>query len=1168
MKTTLVNLIFIGLLLFSPCIKAKVVIITPKSIHTQIDTTLDITWNDNVSSENYKVQISTDNSFSALMTSINTASRSYNLTFNNYGTYFIRVKGNHDVNWSNIVQVNIVDIKSNARLTSWFKADTANVNTTNGNSVNEWRDQSNTLRNATQNNLSSMPLFVNSVPLINNKGVLAFNRTGNDPSYLDINIPINAATYSLFVVQNYYNNSNRVQFFLSGDRYIDGVPQGFFSEVDAFGGGFGQFGNNGSVGTAIFSEAKDLSLNYSLFNYSNDYLEKNTRNIQPLRFIGPSTYANNLSLSMIGTEKNNTPYAYQGEIAEMIFYDTTVDYSLKDNIYNYLRDKYAPPVNLGGDTVLGTSFSDTVALNAGNRFVKYRWSTGDTTPTTKVISSGSYKVKTTDVFGFESEDEIEVYPYRRFKNTTINICKGDSIKINLGLDASYNILWSNGKTTSTVYLKDAGQYTLKITKNGKSVFDTLNILVDQTYLSIPYTAPKVIDICLNEKLYLYTSSSFDSIYWSTGSNQNYISITAPGLYKYYAKTDAGCIYRDTFNVNIRGQAPVANFTVLNSCQNSNTYFSDISNVPLGNNIQSWKWTFSNGSMSTDQNPYSIFQLLGSASATLKIMTNAGCSDSIFKSFTINKRPVASFYNLLSCSGIPTTFIDQTVANSAAVTNWNWDFNGLGVINGIQNPSFSFPTSGDYYVRLKATNSNGCSDTVTLLTTVNVSPVADFSYDSVCGRVPVSLKYLATIEPPGTIPNLNWGSWDFGDGTIETAIRSPQHRYSAPGTYNVVLQINSTGGCSDTAVRQVKVYDFPIVDFTVSQTQCVGKEIQFSDITATPDGTPVTKWNWFFAGQGTSEAQNPRYTFNEQGNYTIQLNAKNAVGCSGTKLRSIAVSAPPQPKFTFSPQNGLPPLCVTYTNQSPVNGNYIWDYGDGGSLIEGFNPPQHCYNTIGTYPIKLIATDFRGCTESLTKFILVDKANLDAVMTSVTIIPNGEFYKIQVSIKNNSNIEITALGLSLQLGGGSVIRENWSGSLLPGQTTVYIFTGEIKPGENRQIPVVCATIDNVNNNAAEDRTDNNTACKELSVGSFDVLNIYPNPALDNINFGIMLPKDGKVNIRFIDVLGQQMYSKDFDGVKGYNNLNMSTMLLNAAVYVAEVSFDGEIVRKKFMRKDRK
>jgi hypothetical protein len=190
------------------------------------------------------------------------------------------------------------------------------------------------------------------------------------------------------------------------------------------------------------------------------------------------------------------------------------------------------------------------------------------------------------------------------------------------------------------------------------------------------------------------------------------------------------------------------------------------------------------------------------------------------------------------------------------------------------------------------------------------------------------------------------------------------------------------------------------------------------------------------------------------------------------------------------------------------------------------------------------------------------------MASVSIIPNGEFYKIQVSVINNSNVEVTALGLSLQLGGGAVIRENWTGSLLPGQTTVYLFTGEIKIGDNGQIPVICASIDNINNNAAEDRTDNNTSCKEVAVGSFDVLSVYPNPAYEVINFGVMLPKEGRVNIRFIDILGQQMYSKDFDGLKGYNSLSISTMQLNAAVYVAEVSYDGQVVRKKFMRKDRK
>lgn len=67
---------------------------------------------------------------------------------------------------------------------------------------------------------------------------------------------------------------------------------------------------------------------------------------------------------------------------------------------------------------------------------------------------------------------------------------------------------------------------------------------------------------------------------------------------------------------------------------------------------------------------------------------------------------------------------------------------------------------------------------------------------------------------------------------------------------------------------------------------------------------------------------------------------------------------------------------------------------------------------------------------------------------------------------------------------------------------------------------------------------------------------------------MLPKDGKVNIRFVDALGQVLFGKDFDGTRGYNQLTMPIYTLNAAVYVGEVLFDGEVARKKFMVKNRK
>ena len=45
------------------------------------------------------------------------------------------------------------------------------------------------------------------------------------------------------------------------------------------------------------------------------------------------------------------------------------------------------------------------------------------------------------------------------------------------------------------------------------------------------------------------------------------------------------------------------------------------------------------------------------------------------------------------------------------------------------------------------------------------------------------------------------------------------------------------------------------------------------------------------------------------------------------------------------------------------------------------------------------------------------------MAAISIIPtNGDYYKIQATIINNSNIEITSMGLSLQVGGGAVIGE--------------------------------------------------------------------------------------------------------------------------------------------------
>ncbi len=1097
--------------------------------------------------QSYKLIISTnaDLSLPILDTIIGNPAPIINIPIISGASYFWKILDRQLGTSSNINNFTAIIPDSISQMEAWYKPESGFI--TSGNKISQWNDAIVSGNNMLQANPTFQPTLINQEPLLNDKSVVLF--TGSPSNYQQTASFVNLTNFSIYCLRNYENYDQALQYYLGGNG------QGLFSEADALGAGWGSFNVN-----LTYTATSNLINQYAVYLHSNSKLRINNT-------LPPITSNSNLpsfSYNTLGARPDATSFAYKGKIAELLVFKSELDNDKDQLVYNYLADKYAPPVNLGQDTILGTSFCDSVTISAGNRFVSYLWNTGKTTATINVLPKGNYSVTTKDVFGRFSTDDINVFPYRRMGNKTIYLCAGQTFNLDLKTPSGFSAIWNTGATSTTLNITTAGQYTVKITDaNSCFVYDTINVVVDDPRLSITPVSNNI-NACAGEKLFVQTESSFDSIRWSTGSTNNFIQLNTPGNYSINAITLIGCVLNKSFNVSIVGTAPTAKFGYAAPCQGVSINFSDSTSVPLGNTITNWKWNFSNATTDASQNPTTTFANLGIASAALKVTTNVGCTDSIFKTFVVNRNPIPSFYNLLSCEGIPTTFVDVSVANSASITNWIWDFNGLGTSTGIQNTSFRFPASGIYNVKLTATNSNGCSDTLTLPTTVNVSPIAAFSNDSVCGTTPVSFKFLATVDAPNTIPI--W-KWEFGDFTSESAIREPQHQY-VPGTYEVSLFVQSSNNCVDTVIKQIKVFDFPVVDFDVSQTQCVGKEIQFTDISTTPDGTPVSNWNWFFSGQATSSQQNPRYTFQSEGNYTIQLNAKNAVGCSGTKLRSIAVSAPPTPMFTFSPQNGLPTLRVNYFNQSPVNGNYLWSYGDSSPLIQAYNPPFHDYTIRGTYPIQLIATDFRGCTDTLTKYILVDKAFLDGVMASISIIPDNEFYKIQVSIINNSNIEITALGLSLQLGGGAVIRENWTGSLLPGQTTVYLFTGEIKPSENNQIPVICASIDNINNNAFEDRTDNNTTCKEVKVGGFDVFNLYPNPAYESINFGVMLPKDGRVNIRFIDVLGQLLYNKDFDGIKGYNNLTMSTATLNAAVYVAEVTYDGLIIRNKFMRKDRK
>jgi len=134
-------------------------------------------------------------------------------------------------------------------------------------------------------------------------------------------------------------------------------------------------------------------------------------------------------------------------------------------------------------------------------------------------------------------------------------------------------------------------------------------------------------------------------------------------------------------------------------------------------------------------------------------------------------------------------------------------------------------------------------------------------------------------------------------------------------------------------------------------------VNFTDLST---GNP-TSWSWDFDNDGTvdASAQNPSYTYNTSGTYTVKLRATNAYGSNeATKLNYINVTVPTTltADFVGSPTSGDAPLTVHFTdlsNGEPIS--WVYDFGDGIASIWEQNP-SHTYNQPGNYTVMLAVSD--------------------------------------------------------------------------------------------------------------------------------------------------------------------------------------------------------------------
>ena len=129
----------------------------------------------------------------------------------------------------------------------------------------------------------------------------------------------------------------------------------------------------------------------------------------------------------------------------------------------------------------------------------------------------------------------------------------------------------------------------------------------------------------------------------------------------------------------------------------------------------------------------------------------------------------------------------------------------------------------------------------------------------------------------------------------------------------------------------------------------------------------------FGDGGTSTScSNPTHTYATKGVYTVALTVTGPGGTDTlTRTDSITVYEPVQADFAGSPRAGIPPLFVTFTNQSTGDYNTCaWTFGDGGTSSSCSNP-THTYATEGVYTVALTVSGPGGTdTQTRDRYIMV------------------------------------------------------------------------------------------------------------------------------------------------------------------------------------------------------
>lgn len=413
--------------------------------------------------------------------------------------------------------------------------------------------------------------------------------------------------------------------------------------------------------------------------------------------------------------------------------------------------------------------------------------------------------------------------------------------------------------------------------------------------------------------------------------------------------------------------PVAGFTadVTSGCKTLTVQFTDQS----AGTPDTWFWDFGNGDTSVLQNPVVTYTSPGSYPVLLRVTSPSGTDDELKQGFItvypgtdvqFSARPITG------CIPLDVSFNNQSVITGGASTSFSWDF-GDGNVSSIPDPAHQYIDTGQFTVKLSATNSFGCSDSLVVVNYIKpgTKPIASFYADptNACAADPI----IFTNTTQGNVTS--W-MWIFDDGDTSTR-KNPAHFYQDTG-YQTVTLIATYNGCSDTSVVPRYVFIKPPIVKIRTQVECATPYTRYFQAKFLGE----IRYKWFF-GDGTEDSVNkfPVHVYNNPGSYVVRLKAWGPECTFTDSLQLFIVDEKPTYSFTASRSNICRFDTVTFTasNYDPAYiSAFSWNFGDGSpqTAFSTKNSESHIYRSKGTYFPFMVTLDINGCYDTIRPGISV------------------------------------------------------------------------------------------------------------------------------------------------------------------------------------------------------